>query len=68
MSTYKFVVTAERERFMEAPLKDVSEHYVQADSIEEAAKYVRDNLSRGGWKVISMKSSTVWVHDIRSSK
>lgn len=67
MLVYKITVTAERERFMEGPLKDTSEHYIAAYSYDQAKQHVEDNMKRGGWKIISMRSEEVYVHDIRDS-
>ena len=40
MYTYKFIVEAERERFMEPPLRETSERYIAADSYDQAHSYV----------------------------
>lgn len=67
MLAYKITVTAVRERFMEAPLKDISEHYIAAYSYDQAKQHVEDNMKRGGWKITSMRSEEVHVQDIRDS-
>ena len=66
MYIYKFTVTATRERFMEPPLHDVSEHYVAADSYEQAHGHVWANLAHGGWKIDKIESKEIFIQDIRT--
>ncbi len=65
MVVYKFTVDATRERFMEPPLHDVSEHYVIAYDQDQAHSHVWARLNRAGWKVNSIKSGEIYVQDIR---
>ena len=65
MSTYKFIVEAERERFMESPLRKVTRHYVTADTYDQAHEYVWGRLSEAGWKVKRISSSKIILQDIR---
>ena len=65
MSTYKFVVEAERERFMESPLRKVTRHYIVADTYDQAHGFVWGRLSEAGWKVKRISSSKIILQDIR---
>lgn len=65
MYVYKFTVEATRERFMEPPLHDVSDHYVAAYDYDQAHSYVWSKLSRVGWNVQSIRGKEIWIQDIR---
>ena len=51
MYVYKFTIKATRERFMEPPLHDTSEHYIAAYSYDQAHSHVWGMLNRAGWKI-----------------
>ena len=51
MYAYKFIIEAERERFMESPLRETSERYIAADSYDQAHSYAWERLNKAGWKV-----------------
>ena len=65
MSTYKFIVEAERERFMEPPLRDVSRHYIVADTYDQAHGFVWERLSEAGWKVQRISGKKIILQDSR---
>lgn len=65
MSTYKFIVEAERERFMEPPLRDVSRHYIVADTYDQAHGFVWGRLSEAGWKVQRISGKKIILQDSR---
>lgn len=67
MYIYKFTVEATRERFMESPLHDTSEHYIAAYSYEQAHSHVWAMLEKGGWKVNKITGKTVYLQDIRDT-
>lgn len=68
MFAYKFIIEATQERFMEPPLHDVSEHYIVADSYNDAHSHVWGMLNRAGWKVQSIKSKGIFIQDIRNTE
>ena len=65
MMIYKFTVEAMRERFMERPLHDVSEHYIAAYSYEQAHDHVVKMLTRAGWKIKKITEKNTFLQDIR---
>lgn len=65
MTIYKLTVKATRERFMEAPLHDTSEHYIAAYSYEQAFSHVRAMLKRAGWNVDEILGREIYLVDIR---
>lgn len=65
MDTYEFIVEAERERFMESPLREVTRHYVTADTFDQAQEYVCGRLSEAGWKVLRVTSKRIILQDAR---
>lgn len=65
MLFYRITVTAEQEQFMERPLRDTSEHCVAAYSSDIAVRYVKENLRRGGWKIIQMRVKEEYLFDTR---
>ena len=67
MYIYKFIVEAERERFMERPQRDTSERYIAANSYDQAHSYVWKMLERAGWKINRITGKKVYLDDIRDS-
>lgn len=67
MYIYHFTVEAVRERFMEPPLHDTSEHYIAAYSHDQAHSYVWSMLNKAGWKVQRITSKEVYLQDIRDT-
>lgn len=67
MYVYKFTVEAERERFMERPLHDTSEHYIAAYSYDQAHSHVWGMLERAGWKVKRITGKEIFLQDIRDA-
>jgi len=67
MYVYKFTVEATRERFMEPPLRDTSDHYIAAYSYDQAHSHVWSQLSKAGWKVNRITGKEIFVQDIRDS-
>ena len=67
MTIYKLTVKAVRERFMEPPLHDTSEHYIAAYSYDQAHSYVWAMLNRAGWKIDEIRGKEVYLIDIRDS-
>lgn len=65
MLFYRITVTAEREQFMERPLRDTSEHCVAAYSSDIAVRHVEENLRRGGWKIIQIRVKEEYLYDTR---
>ena len=65
MYIYKFTVKATRDRFMEPPLRDTSEHYIAAYSYDHALTHINQMLTRGGWKINSVDGKEIYLHDIR---
>lgn len=65
MIIYKFTITAERERFMERPLRDTFECYVLAYSYDQAHGHVWRMLENAGWKIEKIEGKTIHVQDIR---
>ena len=67
MTVYKFTVEAERERFMEPPLRDTSDHYIAAYSYDQAHSHVWSNLTRAGWQIRRITGKEILVQDIRDA-
>lgn len=67
MYIYKFTVEAVRERFMESPLRDTSEHYIAAYSYDQAHAHVWGNLERAGWKIQKITGKEIYLQDIRDA-
>ena len=67
MVVYKLTVTATRDRFMERPLHDTSEHYIAAYDYDQAHGYVWAMLDKAGWKIDSITGKEVYLQDIRDS-
>lgn len=67
MYVYKFTVDAVRERFMEPPLHDTSEHYIAAYSYDQAHSHVWRMLEQAGWKVKQIKGKAIFLQDIRDA-
>lgn len=65
MTIFKFTIEATRERFMEPPLREVHEHYIAADSYDQAHTYVWERLRRGGWEVQRISGHQILLQDIR---
>lgn len=65
MYIYKFIVEATRERFMERPLHDTSEHYIAAYSYDQAHSYVWSQLNHAGWEIRSITGQEIFLQDIR---
>ena len=65
MKVYRFIVEAERERFMESPLRDKSEHYIAAYTYDQAHSHVWGMLERAGWKVLRMSGERIILQDAR---
>lgn len=65
MYIYKFIVEAERERFMEPPLRDTSEHYIAAYSYDHAHSHVWGMLEQAGWKINKITGKEIFLNDIR---
>ena len=63
MYTYKFIVEAERERFMEPPLRETSERYIAADSYDQAHSYVWERLKKAGWKVMKITGKIIILEE-----
>ena len=59
--TYQFTVHATHEKYP----PDISVHFIAADTYEEAAKHVRNNLENAGWKIEGMVEKLITVWDIR---
>ena len=67
MYIYKLTVEATRERFMEPPLRDTSEHYIAAYSYEQAHSYVWSMLNKAGWKIQRITGKEIFLQDIRDA-
>lgn len=50
---------------MEPPLRDTSEHCIAAYSNDIAIRHVKENLKRGGWKVINLAVKEDYLYDTR---
>ena len=65
MYIYKFTIDATRERFMEPPLRDTSEHYIAAYSYDQAHSHVWGMLERAGWIIQRIAGKEIFLQDIR---
>ena len=66
MNTYKFIIEAERERFMESAQRETHERYIVADSYQQAHDHVFVMLERAGWKINRVTGEKIILEDIRT--
>ena len=67
MNVYKFIVDAERERFMESPLRETTERYVSADTYDQAHSYVWERLEKAGWKVKKITGEKIILENAKDT-
>ena len=65
MYVYKFTVKATMKTIRGEELHDTSRHYIVAYSWEHANDHLRQKLTKAGWKIEDIKSSEIFVEDIR---